>query len=39
MYFPNYRLRITLLNKSLRSPVSEDPPTRNMVRGPNTGEI
>ena len=31
MYFRNYGLRKTWLEKCLRSPVSEDPSTGNMV--------
>ena len=34
MYFRNYGLRKTGLDKSLKSPVSEDPSTGNMVNGP-----
>ena len=33
MYFRNYGLRKTGLDKSLKSPVSEDPSTGNMVNG------
>ena len=32
MYFPNYGVRETLLNKCLNSPVSDDPLTSNTVR-------
>ena len=39
MYFQNYRLRKTCLKKSLKSPLSEDPSTSNMLKGPNTVEI
>ena len=34
MYFRNYELRKTWLDKCLESPISEDPPTSNMVNGP-----
>ena len=34
MYFRIYRLRNASLNKCLKSPVSEDPLTRDMVNGP-----
>ena len=34
MYFPRYGLRNTWLGKCLKSPVSEDPSTSNMVNGP-----
>ena len=33
MYFRNYVLRKTWLNKSLKSPLSEDPSGNNMLRG------
>ena len=33
MYFRNNGLRKTLLNKSLKSPLSEDSSARNMARG------
>ena len=33
MCFRNYGLRNTWLNKCLKSPVSEDPSTSNMVSG------
>ena len=33
MYLQNYRLRKTGLDNSLKSPVSEDPSTSNMVNG------
>ena len=33
MYFRNYRFRKTWLGKCLKSPVSEDPLTDNMVNG------
>ena len=33
MYFRNYGFRKTLLNKCLKSHVSEDPSTVNMVNG------
>ena len=36
MYFRTYGLRKTWLFKYLKSPVSEDPSTSNMVDGPNT---
>ena len=39
MYFLNYRLPKTLLTKSLKVPVSEDPLTSNMLKAPNTVEI
>ena len=32
MYFPYYGLQKTELSKSLRSPLSEDPSRRNMVK-------
>ena len=34
MYFLTYGLRKTLLDKSLKSPVSEDPSISNMVNEP-----
>ena len=34
MYFGNYRLRRTWLNKCLKSLFPEDPSTSNMVNGP-----
>ena len=34
MYFGNYRLQKTWLGKYLKSPISEDPLTSNMVDGP-----
>ena len=34
MYFRNYRLQKTWLDNGLKSPVSEDPSTNNMVHGP-----
>ena len=34
MYFQTYGLRKTRLDKCLKSPVSEDPSTSNMVNGP-----
>ena len=34
MYFRNYGLRKTWLDKSLKSPVSEEPLTGNVVNGP-----
>ena len=34
MYFPNYQLRKTWLDQCLKSPISEDPSTDNMVIGP-----
>ena len=39
MYFRNDRLRKTWLDKCLKSPVSEDPSTSDMVNDPNTVEI
>ena len=39
MYFRNYGHRKMLLDKSLKSLVSENPLTSNMVSGPNTVEI
>ena len=33
MYFLSYGLRKTWLDKYLKSPVSEDPPTSSMVNG------
>ena len=33
MYFRNYKLPKTWLEKCLKSPISEDPSTRNMVNG------
>ena len=33
MYFGNYGLPETWLDNGLKSPVSEDPSTRNMVNG------
>ena len=39
MYFRNYVLRKTWLNKSLKSPLSEDPSGSNMLRGRNISEI
>ena len=36
MYFRNHGPRNTWLNKSLKSLLSEDPSTINMIRGPNT---
>ena len=33
MYFRNYGLRKTCLNKSLKNPVSEDTPPSGMVNG------
>ena len=33
MYFWNYGIRKTWLDNCLKSPVSEDPPTRKMVNG------
>ena len=34
MYFGNYRLRKTWLEKSIKSLVSEDPSIADMVNGP-----
>ena len=34
MYFRNYGLRKTWLDKCLESPIWEDPSTGNMVNGP-----
>ena len=34
MFFSNYRLQKTWLDKCLKSPVSEDPSTSDMVNGP-----
>ena len=34
MYFRNYGLPKTLLDQSLKSPISEDPPKSNMVNAP-----
>ena len=34
MHFPNYGLQKTWCDKYLKSPVSEDPSTGNMVNGP-----
>ena len=34
MYFRNYGLRKKWLDKFLKTPVSEDPSTSNMVNGP-----
>ena len=34
MYFWSYGLRTTCLDRCLKNPVSEDPPTSNMVNGP-----
>ena len=34
MYFGNYRLRKTWLDICLKSPVSKDPSTDNMVKEP-----
>ena len=34
MYFSTYGFRKTLLDKCLKSPVSENPPTSNRVNGP-----
>ena len=39
MYFRNYRLRKTWLKKSLKSPLSEDPSTSNMLKGTHAVEI
>ena len=35
MYFRNYGLQKTWLNKSLKSPLSEDPLQNNMLSGKN----
>ena len=37
MYFRTYELQKTWLDKCLKSPVSEDPLTSNMVNGPKHG--
>ena len=34
MFFRNYELRIRCLDKRLKSPVSDDSSTSNMVNGP-----
>ena len=34
MYFWTYRLRKRILDKCLKSPISEDPLTSNIVSGP-----
>ena len=34
MYFPNYGLRKMLLENCLKSPVSEDPSTKDTANGP-----
>ena len=34
MYFQNYRLHKKWLDKCLKTPVSDDPSTSNMVNGP-----
>ena len=39
MHFRTYGLRTRWLDKCLKSPVSEDPSTGNMVNGPNTVQI
>ena len=39
MYFRNYGLLNTWLNKPLKSLLSEDPSATNKTRGPNTVEI
>ena len=36
MYFRNYRLRKTWVYKCLKSPVCEDPLTRNMINVPKS---
>ena len=39
MYFRNYGLRKTWLDKSLKNPVSEEPLTGNVVNGPKHSSI
>ena len=39
MHLPNGRLRKTWLAKCVKSPVSEDSSTVNMLKGSNTVEI
>ena len=39
MYIRNYGLRNTWRNKCLKIPLSDNPSTSNMVKGPNTVEI
>ena len=39
MYVSNYRARKTWLDNCLKSPVSEEPLTSNMINGPNTVDI
>ena len=39
MYFGNYKMSKTCLDYSLKSAVSEDPLTLNMLKGPNNCEI
>ena len=39
MYFRNYRLQKLWLDKCLKSPVSEQHSTVNILNGPNTAEI
>ena len=39
MYFRNYVLPKTWLNKSLKGPLSEDPSGSNISGGPNNVEI
>ena len=34
MHIPNYKLQKKWLDKCLKTPVSDDPWTRNMVNGP-----
>ena len=39
MFFSNYRLQKTWLDKCLKSPVSEDPSTSDMVNGQNAVSV
>ena len=39
MYFSNYGLRKTCLDKCLKTPISENPSTSDMVSGQNRVEI